>query len=545
MVLGSVVGCTQDDHTPAGPEAAPSAVVSAATAPALAFFQLSAGRNHTCGVTTDNRALCWGYAGIGNGPPNALGDGSANGSMIPVEVAGGLRFKQVSAGFSTTCGVTLSHQAYCWGFNDRGEIGDGTTAYRATPVRVAGGHLFRQIETTFQHTCGVSYPDNKLYCWGWNLDAQLGDGTRTDRLTPAAVASTLAFRQVTTGYDHTCAVTTDDRAFCWGRNKYGQIGDSTTVFRRFKPSRVGRGLSWHQVDAGRDFTCATTTDDHAYCWGDGRSGQLGNNRSAFLFSPQPVAGGLHFTRVTAGAFHACGEAVGKQAYCWGILFSAPTTTTPQRSPLAVGGGLTFAQVSAGEGQSCGKTPESVAYCWGSGLSGELGNGVAANSPTPVPVGRSFVPLADAFIRDGSQVLGGLVVQVLHVPSFEDRGAIEFLLPGLARNITQATLTLPVYASHGPYPFTITVLAYAGDGAVTVADWDRGTPFVYFGYGGEAKVSLDVTAPLQALAASGATFAGFNFRFTVPSTITQNGPFIAFNALEQGSPAELEVVTGGS
>ncbi|MEP6689010.1 MAG: hypothetical protein ABJC36_11735, partial [Gemmatimonadales bacterium] len=136
---------------------------------------MSVGRHHTCGVTTDHRAFCWGFAG--DGPPNALGDGSANGSMIPVQVAGGLLFKQVSAGFAATCGVTLSNLAYCWGSNGHGEIGDGTTSYRPTPMRVAGGHLFRQIEIGFEHTCAVSYPDNRLFCWGFNSEAQLGDGT--------------------------------------------------------------------------------------------------------------------------------------------------------------------------------------------------------------------------------------------------------------------------------------------------------------------------------------------------------------------------------
>jgi alpha-tubulin suppressor-like RCC1 family protein len=256
----------------------------------------------------------------------------------------------------------------------------------------------------------VSYPDDRLYCWGDNREAQLGDGTRTNRLTPVAVASTLRFRRVTTGYNHTCGVTSDNRAFCWGRNEFGQVGDSSRVFRRFRPSRVARGLQFHQVDAGRDFTCATTTDDRAFCWGDGRSGQLGINKSAFVFWPRPVAGGLHFDRVSAGEYHTCGATTGNRAYCWGSLFTSSTSGGPQLSPLAVAGGLTFAQLSAGFRQTCGRTPLSVAYCWGSGLSGELGNGSSANSPTPVPVAGPIAAVADGSVRDGSQVLDHSVVR---------------------------------------------------------------------------------------------------------------------------------------
>jgi alpha-tubulin suppressor-like RCC1 family protein len=132
-----------------------------------------------------------------------------------------------------------------------------------------------------------------------------------------AVAGTLAFRQVTTGFNHTCGVTTDNRVFCWGNNQVGQIGDSSTVFRRLKPSRVARARQFRQVDAGRHYNCAVTTNDRAFCWGEGSFGQIGNGKLGVYFWPRAVAGGLFFSRVSAGAFHTCGETTGNRAYCWG------------------------------------------------------------------------------------------------------------------------------------------------------------------------------------------------------------------------------------
>jgi alpha-tubulin suppressor-like RCC1 family protein len=86
----------------------------AITTSALAFRQVSAGGLHTCGVTSEAQAYCWGYNNYGQ-----LGDGTTTGpelclslgcSTRPVAVLGGLRFRQVSAGEDHTCGITTDYR---------------------------------------------------------------------------------------------------------------------------------------------------------------------------------------------------------------------------------------------------------------------------------------------------------------------------------------------------------------------------------------------------------------------------------------------------
>jgi hypothetical protein len=158
---------------------------------------------------------------------------------------------------------------------------------------------------------------------------------------------------------------------------------------------------------------------------------------------------------------------------------------------------------------------------------------------------SLVPAVDGIVRDGRDELEGSVVQVLHVPQFEDRGIIEFDISNLSGPVSNAKLKLSVFASMGPFPFAIGAFTYPGDGVLLVDDWDRGTLFTTFQYAGETTVTLDVTSVLQPLVASGVAFAGFNFRFLVPSSISLNGPFVAFNSIEIGPAAVLEVTTQGS
>jgi alpha-tubulin suppressor-like RCC1 family protein len=37
-----------------------------------------------------------------------------------------------------TCGVTIDNLAYCWGDNDNGQLGDGTINNHRKPTPVAG-----------------------------------------------------------------------------------------------------------------------------------------------------------------------------------------------------------------------------------------------------------------------------------------------------------------------------------------------------------------------------------------------------------------------
>src|SRR5262249_47339187 len=139
----------------------------------LRFKSISAGYLHTCGVAIDDKAYCWGSNEIAN-----LGDRNARLlSLEPLAVAGGLRFEAVGAGYAHTCGLTLDGEAYCWGDNEYGMLGNGSNVESGEPVRVTGGRKYTTLSVAIgSHTCALTRA-GEAFCWGGNDDGQLGDGS--------------------------------------------------------------------------------------------------------------------------------------------------------------------------------------------------------------------------------------------------------------------------------------------------------------------------------------------------------------------------------
>ena len=330
---------------------------------------MSAGMDHTCGVTAAGDVYCWGSNGYGQ-----LGDGDTTDRPSPGPVAGGTSFAAVSAGGRHTCGVMAVGATLCWGANYWGQLGNGTTTI-VPPVTSPGpvmGIRLAAVSAGMEHTCGVTAA-GAAYCWGLNVRGQLGDGTTTDRPSPVLVAGGLSFAAVSAGGAHTCGVTAAGAAYCWSVNIFGQLGNGTTSdsIVQSSPGLVVGGVSFAAVSAGGEHTCGVTAAGAAYCWGVNDYGQVGDGDTTDWTprsSPVLVTGGLSFVAVSAGTDHTCGVTTSGAAYCWGAdnvgQLGDGTITYFRSSPARVTGGVRFAAVSLGPSYSCGVTTAGAAYCWG-------------------------------------------------------------------------------------------------------------------------------------------------------------------------------------
>ena len=363
-------------------------VTSAPFVVRVTFASVNGGYVHTCGVSASGAAYCWGDNVFGQ-----LGDGAATSPWYrpsPAPVAGGLRFTTLSAGVWHTCGVTTDGAAYCWGDNFFGQLGDGTTAGRTTPVAVAGGLRFAAVTAGSFHTCGLT-TSGTAYCWGDNQNGQLGDGTTDRRAAPVPVVGGLRFSTISAGHGHTCGVIAGGVAVCWGDNSSGQLGGTVVAdqgtYRPF-PGRVVGVHGFVTVSAGNVHTCGVTVRGAAYCWGYNVWGQLGDGTTTQRSIPVRVAGHQRFAVVDAGSYFSCGVATGGAAYCWGQNLDGELgdgTTTSWTTPVAVAGVRGFAAVGAGWYHTCGMTTNTGVYCWGYNGHSQLGEGTTITSLVPVAV----------------------------------------------------------------------------------------------------------------------------------------------------------------
>jgi alpha-tubulin suppressor-like RCC1 family protein len=345
------------------------------------LVSIAAGPSHLCGVTSVRTAWCW-----GNNIRGQLGDGTTTSRSFPVMVAGGIAWRALVLGKNSalTCGWPESGGFSCWGNNIYGEMGDGTRSIRLSPFPVVGGESFILLAAGRNHTCGL-IASREARCWGRNLDGELGDGTYTTRAAPVAVAGGITFSMLAGGNGHTCGLAQDATAWCWGRNANGQIGDGTSS-QRSQPVRVVGNRAFSSLALGFSHSCGVAPDGSAWCWGSNSAGQLGDGTLAQRLEPVQVVGGQSFDSIAVGNSHACGLARDGSAWCWGSNSSGQLgdgTTTARSTPGIVAGGLSFVALTAGASFTCGLTAAGGAWCWGS---------ISSKVPVAIGGGNVFVAL---------------------------------------------------------------------------------------------------------------------------------------------------------
>ena len=238
----------------------------------------------------------------------------------------------------------------------------------------------------------------------------------------------------------------------------------------------------------------------AYCWGDDRSGQLGDGSTTSPSVPVAVStsgalAGKKLIQVTTGGINACALDSGGAAYCWGSNEHGQlgdVSTVNSSVPVAVStsnalAGKSLTQISAEGYDTCAADRSGTDYCWGLGTDGVLGVGGLATSDAPLAV---VYPPADVTVTPGqgsalvswataASLGGGTLASYIATASPGGESCTTTTtsctipgLAGLADGLTYTVAVITVVSSvGGSGPSTPPVSIPASDGPV-VSDYHK-------------------------------------------------------------------------
>jgi alpha-tubulin suppressor-like RCC1 family protein len=169
--------------------------------------------------------------------------------------------------------------------------------------------------------------------------------------------------------------------------------------RSNEPCTDRDGLRFITVSSGQVHSCGISVDSAAYCWGDGRNGQLGNGKREIFRFPQRVLGTNTFATIHTGGAFTCAQSTSGDVFCWGSERTVPGWPHQPEGPVRVMLDEPAASLAVGRRHACVLNGEGRASCWGWNVDGETGIGSSGINqsmvprPTPVMTEDRFVTLS--------------------------------------------------------------------------------------------------------------------------------------------------------
>jgi alpha-tubulin suppressor-like RCC1 family protein len=302
----------------------------------------------------------------------------------------------------TTCYISGEGNLKCWGNNNKGQLGLGDTDTRGDGsgemgsnlpnVNLGTGRTAIGVSTGSGHTCAL-LDNGAVKCWGYNHKGQLGIGSTTDSLTPAAVnlGSGRTATLIAVGEMTSCAKLDNGDLKCWGSSNSSMLGfysssDSTTPAAAID---FGTGRTAASVELGKEHGCAILDNGAVMCWARGAGGRLGNGSTSNCSTPCTIGlgTGRTATAIASGIYHNCAIMDNSSVKCWGVGFNgrlgsgntdhlgdASGEMGDNLPEIDLGTGRTAIAIAAGAEHNCAILDNGSVKCWGQGDFGRLGYG---------------------------------------------------------------------------------------------------------------------------------------------------------------------------
>ena len=172
--------------------------------------------------------------------------------------------------------------------------------------------------------------------------------------------------------------------FSWGNGGSGQLGQNTAT--DFSSPIQIPGTTWSAISAGYNFSLAKKTDGTLWSWGTGSNGRLGQNNLTNFSSPIQIPG-TTWNSISGGAYHSLATKTDGTLWSWGYNGQGQlgqNTTTSISSPIQIPG-TSWSSISAGGFLSLAKKTDNTLWSWGLNTNGRLGQNTTINRSSPVQI----------------------------------------------------------------------------------------------------------------------------------------------------------------
>jgi alpha-tubulin suppressor-like RCC1 family protein len=377
-----------------------SPVLVASPARPLSWKQIATGFRHAVAIRSDNTLWAW-----GNNTNGQLGDSTLVSKSTPIQIGSG-SWNSVAAGAIYSSAIRSDGTLWAWGANTFGQLGDLSTITKSSPVLVSGpaGASWQAIANGGAHTLGIT-TTGRLYAWGLGTSGQLGNNAALSVSSPVLVSGPAAtsWALISSGGFFSLAVNTTGRLYAWGRNIDAELGDLTTVAKSTPILVSGpANTSWSAIAGGFWHSLAISTTGVLYAWGYNASGQLGDLSLTTKSSPVLVSGPAATSWSVVSTLGNESSPFQEQSYAitttgrlyaWGsnnVGQLGDLTTISKSSPILVSGPAATSWsflASGGTGNTTiiAITTAGLGYGWGFNTLGQAGIGSVVNVSSPVVI----------------------------------------------------------------------------------------------------------------------------------------------------------------
>src|ERR1700730_10851209 len=191
------------------------------------------------------------------------------------------------------------------------------------------------------------------------------------------------------GCAHAAVNTTPGSLVAWGGNYLGALGDGTTTDRTSPVPVTGLGSGVVAMAGGYEFGLALKSDGSVMAWGDNENGRLGDGTTTNRLFPVAVVGLTSgVVSVAAGAGHSLALKSDVTVVAWGYNAFGQLgdgTAADSASPVVVSGLSGVVAIAGGGRHSLALKSDGTVWAWGDNGAGELGDGTGLNQFSPVMV----------------------------------------------------------------------------------------------------------------------------------------------------------------